>query len=69
MVQYNFVLVPKANGKMQLCLDPARFNKVLIRPLHTGPTLTYILARQAAVKLFTHIYASSGLHDLMLDEQ
>ena len=26
----SFVLVPKANGKVRLCLDPARFNQVLI---------------------------------------
>ena len=34
----SFVLVPKANGKVRLCLDPAQLNQVLIRPLHRGPT-------------------------------
>ena len=37
------VLVPKANSKLQLCLDLPRLNKVLIRPVHRGPTLNDIL--------------------------
>ena len=32
-----FVLVPKANGKVRLCLDLVRLNQVLIRPVHRGP--------------------------------
>ena len=38
----SFVLVPKANGKVWLCLDPARLNQVLIRPIHRGPMLNDI---------------------------
>ena len=34
---YNtFILVPKANGKVRLCLDLARLNKAQIRPMHRG---------------------------------
>ena len=33
-----FVLVQKASGKVWLCLDPTRLNKVLIRPIW-GPIL------------------------------
>ena len=32
----SFVLVPKVNNKIRICLGPARFNKVLIRPVHRG---------------------------------
>ena len=36
---YNsFLLVQKANGKEQLCPDPARLKNVLIRPVHRCPT-------------------------------
>ena len=30
----SFELVPKANGKVRLCLDQACLNQVLIRPIH-----------------------------------
>ena len=60
--------MPKANGKVQLCLDPARSNKVLIRPVHRGPTLNDILVRLAGVKYLKLIDASSGYHNLKLDE-
>ena len=46
----SFVLVPKANGKVQLCLDPTRLNKALFRSLHKGHILNYILMRLAGVK-------------------
>ena len=65
----SFVLVLKANCKVQLCLDPARANKVLIRPVHRGTTLNGILPRLAGVKHLTLIDMNSGYHKLKLDEQ
>ena len=41
----SFVLVPKANGKVKLCLDPVQLNQVLIRPIHQVPTLKDILPK------------------------
>ena len=35
-----FVLVPKANGKVQFSLDPTRL-KVLIIPVHMRPYIKY----------------------------
>ena len=35
----NFVLIPKLNGKVYLCLDPAILNQALITQIHKGPTL------------------------------
>ena len=64
----SFVLVPKANGKVKLCLDPARLNQVLIRPVHRGPTLNDILPRLNNVKYMSIIVASPGYHNLKLDE-
>ena len=65
---YNsFVLVPKANGKVRLCLDPARLNQALIRPILKGPTLNNILPRFNNVKYMPIIDVSLGYHNLQLD--
>ena len=51
----SFVLVPKANGKVRLCLDPVRLNKALIRPVHRGPSLNDILPRLSNVQYMSII--------------
>ena len=63
----SFVLVPKANGKVRLCLDPVRLHQVLIRPIHRGPTLNDILPKLNNVKYMSIIDASLGYHNLQLD--
>ena len=65
----SFVLVPKANGKVRLCLDPVRCNQALIRPMHRGPMLNDILPRLNNVKYMSIIDVSSGYHNLKLDEK
>ena len=65
----SFVLVPKTNGKVWLCLDPAQHNQVLIRPIHRGPTLNDILPRLNNVQYMSIIDASLGYHNLKLDKQ
>ena len=58
----SFMLVPKANSKVVLCLGLARLNKAVIGPLHRGLTLNYILPRLASIKYHTLMDASSGNH-------
>ena len=65
----DFVLVPKANGKVWLCLDPTRLSKVLIKLVHRGSALNYILPRLAGVKYIIFINASSGYHNLKLNKR
>ena len=65
----SFVLVPKANGKVRLCLDPVRLNQALIRPVHRGPTLNNILPRFNNVKYMSIIDANLGYHNLKLDKK
>ena len=59
----NSYLVPKANGKIRLCLDPVLLNKALIRPIHRGPTLNDILPRLEGVKYLMLIDGSSQYHN------
>ena len=65
----SFLLVPKANGKVSLCLDPVRLNQVLIRPIHRGPTLNDILPKLNNVQYMSIIDVSLGYHNLKLDER
>ena len=65
----SFVLVPKANGKVRLCLDPAQLNQALKRPIHRGPTLNDITPKCNNVKYMSIIDASSGSHNLKLDKK
>ena len=65
----SFVLVPKANGKVRLCLDPVWLNQALIRPVHRGPTLNDILPKLNNVQYISIIDMGLGYHDLKLDEK
>ena len=62
----SFVLIPKANGKVRLCLDPAQLNQALIRPIHRGPTCNDILLKLNNVEYMSIIDASFGYHNLKL---
>ena len=65
----SFVLVPKVNGKVRLCLDPMRLNQALIRPVHRGPLLNNILPKLSNVQYMSIIGTSSGYHNLKLDKK
>ena len=56
-------------GKVWLCLDPARLNKVHIRLVHRGPILNDILPRLVGVKYLTLIDANLDYLSLTLDKQ
>ena len=65
----NFVLVPKANGEVRLCLDPVHLNQALIRPIHRGPTLNNILPKLNNANYLSLIDVHSEYHNLKLDKQ
>ena len=64
----SFIFILKAKGKVRLFLGPARLNQVLIRPVHRGPTLNNIFPKLNNIKYWSLIDASSGYHNLKLDE-
>ena len=67
---YNsFALVTKLNGKVRLCLVPARLNQVLIRPVHRGPTLNDIFTKLNNAQYLSLIDASSGFWNLKQDKR
>ena len=64
----SFVIVPKPNGIVYLCLHPVKLNQALIRPVHAGPTINDILFKLTNVCYMTIIDASSGYHISKLDK-
>ena len=67
MVQH-FVIVPKPNGTVQMCLDSVKLDQALIWPIHVTPTLNDILPTLTNVYHMMIIDASSGYQSLKLDE-
>ena len=65
----SFVLVPKVNGKVRLCLNLSRFSKAQIRPVHRGPTLNDIVLKLTGIICLTLINTSSGYNNLKLGER
>ena len=61
--------MPKANGKVRLCLDTAHLNQALITPIHRGPALNDILPKLNNTKYLSLIDASSGYHNMKLDKK
>ena len=64
----SFVLVPKSNRRVRLCLDSTRLNQALIRLVHRRPTLNDILPKLNNANYPSLIDAISGYHNLKLDE-
>ena len=61
--------MPNLTGKVRLCLDQARLNQALIRPVHRGPMLNDIFPKLNSVQYISLIDASSWDHNLKLDER
>ena len=65
----SFVLVPKSNGKVRLCLDPTRLSQVIVWPVHRAPTLNDILPKLNNAQYLSLTDASSGYLSLKLEEE
>ena len=68
MVQ-QFCTCPQTNGKLRLCLDPARLKQVLKRLVLRKPTLNDILPKLNNAQYLSLIDAHSGYYNLKLDEK
>ena len=65
----SFVLVPRSNRKVRLCLDPVRPNQACIRLMHRGLTHNDILPKLNNAQYLSLIDVNSGYHILKLDER
>lgn len=62
------VVVPKANGKIRLCIDMRRANEAIIRERHQIPKLDEILPELNDAKYFCKLDLREGYHQIELDE-
>ena len=64
----SIMLVPEMNGKVRLCLYPARLNEAQVRSLLKGLTMNSILSRLAGMKHLMLMGAKLGYHKQKLDK-
>ena len=66
----SFVAIPKPRkNEVRICIDPAKLNEAIIRPVHRGQTVSDILANLAGAKYFSLLDARSGFWNLKLDDK
>ena len=65
----SFILVPKAKGKVSLCLNLVQLHKAFITSIHRGSTVSDILSKLTGLKYLMMIDTSSRYHNLKLDEK
>ena len=54
------VVVPKANGKVRICVDLTRLNDNVCRERHPLPAVDQTLAQLAGARVFSKLNANSG---------
>ena len=54
------VVVPKANGKVRICVDLTKLNLSVCRERHPLPAVEQILAQLAGARVFSKLDANSG---------
>ena len=61
------VVVPKANGKIRICVDLTQLNKSVRRERHPLPAVEQSLAQLAGAQVFSTLDANSGFWQIPLD--
>ena len=63
------VIVPKANGKVRICVDLTRLNNSVCRKRHPLPAVDQTLAQLAGAKVFSKLDANSGFWQIPLSPE
>ena len=62
------VVVPKANGKVRICVDLTHLNDSVCRERHPLPAVDQTLAQLAGAKIFSKLDANSGFWQIPLSQ-
>ena len=65
----SFVVVPKPNKKVCICVDLTQLNKCVKRERHILPSVDHTLAQLSNAKIFSKIDANSGFWQIELSKQ
>lgn len=65
----SLVIVEKPNGDLRLCIDPKDLNKAIQREHYRLPTKSDITSTMSGACYFTKLDASSGLYQIVLDDE
>ena len=63
------VVVPKADGKVRICVDLTRLNESVRRERHPLPAVDQILAQLSGAKIYTKLDANSGFWQIPLSPE
>ena len=63
------VVVPKAKGKVRICVDLTKLNESVLRENHPQPCVDYTLAQLAGAKIFSKLDANSGFWQISLSPE
>ena len=65
----SMVVVPKANGKVRICVDLTKLNESVLRENHPQPCVDYTLAQLAGAKIFSKLDANSGFWQISISPE
>ena len=63
------VVVPKANGKVRICVDLTKLNESVCRERHILPSVEQTLAQIGGAKIFSKLDANSGFWQVELTKE
>ena len=63
------VVVPKANGKVCICVDLTNLNESILREFHPLPSVDHTMAHLAGSNMFSRLDANSGFWQIGLSPE
>ena len=63
------VVVPKADGRVRICVDPTKLNQAVRREVYQMPTVEEILGSLTEGSVFSKLDAISGFHQIVLNPE
>lgn len=63
------VVVPKADGKVRICVDLTKLNESILREYHPLPKIDHTLAQLAGATIFSKLDANSGFWQIGLSPE